>query len=130
VKQIAAGRKTIFKLHPNEIVERATKEIRKYFPDELIFTDGNVHHMIANCDVLVAQNSSVIYTALALGKEVHSYLDQDSLKRLTPIQNGGRSMERIAEVCRHLIYTPLPNIKWSKSKSQQFQRKWKTSSAI
>ena len=80
VKEVAAGRKVIFKLHPNEDANRARKEIRKYFPNELIYSDGNVHHMIANCDVLIAQNSSVVYTGLALGKEVYSYLDRDSLK--------------------------------------------------
>lgn len=127
VKQIAAGRDVIFKLHPNENIGRATKEIRKYLPDSPIYVEGNVHHMIANCDVLIAQNSSVIYTALALGKEVYSYLDQVTLKKLLPIQNGGKSAERIADVCRQLIYTPLSEVKWSKSKSQRLQRKWETS---
>ncbi len=130
VKQIAAGRKIIFKLHPNENVGRAVREIRKFFPDEPIYTDGNVHHMIANCDVLVAQNSSVIYTALALHKEVYSYLDQNTLKKLLPLQNGGRSTERIAEVCRQLVHSPLARVKWSKSKSRRLQRKWETSNAI
>lgn len=130
VKQISGGRNVIFKLHPNENVKRATREIRKYFPVAPIYTEGNVHHMIANCDVLVAQNSSVIYTGLALGKEVYSYLDQDQLRKLLPIQNGGKSAERIAEVCRQLVYTPMAQVKWSKAKSRRLQKKWKTSNAI
>jgi hypothetical protein len=114
-------------LHPNENINRAIREIRKYFPESPIYTGGNAHHMIANCDVLIAQNSSAIYTALALGKEVYSYLDQATLKKLLPVQNGGKSAERIAEVCRQLIYTPLSEVKWSKSKSRRLQRKWETS---
>ena len=119
VKQVAAGRKIIFKLHPNENADRARKEIRKYFPDEPIYyTEGNVHHMIANCDVLIAQNSSVVYTGLALGKQVYSYLNGEMLKKLLPIQNGGKSAERIAEVCRQLVYTPLAQVKWTWSKNR------------
>ena len=102
VRQISAGRDIIFKLHPNENAQRALREIRKYFPDAPIYTEGNAHHMIANCDVLIAQTSSVVFTGLALGKEVHSYLDQEVLKKLLPLQNGGKSLERIAEVCRQL----------------------------
>lgn len=118
VKQIAAGRNVIFKLHPNENADRASREIRKHFPDEPIYTGGNVHHMIANCDVLIAQNSSVVYTGLALGKAVYSSLDRDVLKKLLPIQNGGKSGERIAEVCRQLVYTPLGELKWNGAKNK------------
>lgn len=130
VKQISNGRKIIFKLHPNEDAERAKKEIRKYFPDEPIYVNGNVHHMIANYDILIAQNSSVVYTGLALGKEVYSYLDQSVLTKLLPIQNGGKSAERIAEVCRQLVYIPLTEIKWNKLKGKQIKRKWEISEAI
>jgi len=118
VKEIAGGRKIIFKLHPNENSSRAQKEIRKYFPDELIYVDGNVHHMIANCDVLIAQNSSAIYTGLALGKEVHSYLDGALLLKLLPVQNGGKSAERISEVCRQLIFAPLTKTRWNEVKNK------------
>ena len=127
VKRIANGRKIIFKLHPNEDPHRAIREIRRYFTDELIYTTGDVHQMIANCEVLIAQTSSVIFTGLALGKEVHSYLREDILKRLLPVQNGGGSSERIAEVCRQLINTPLTQVKWSYSKSRMLQRKWEAS---
>ncbi|MCX8116427.1 MAG: hypothetical protein N3G78_00665 [Desulfobacterota bacterium] len=98
--EIADGRQLIFKLHPNEKVERATREILKLAPRALIFARGNTNHMIANCDVLVTQYSSVVYIGLALGKEVHSYFDLSLLKRLMPIQNGGASAKNIAEVCK------------------------------
>ena len=130
VTQVAAGRNVIFKLHPNEHIQRATREIRKYFPDAPIYTTGNAHHMIANCEVLIAQTSSVIFTGLALGKEVHSYLDQNTLKKLLPLQNGGKSTERIAEVCRQLLFTPLPQVRWTKSKSRRLQSEWEISNAI
>jgi hypothetical protein len=106
--KIAAGRQLIFKLHPNENFERARREIEQYAPGALIFTDGNVHEMIANCDVLITQYSSVVYTGIALGKEVHSYFDLDELKRLAPMQNNGASAGRIADVCRRLLNQPQP----------------------
>jgi len=103
VEAIAAGRPLIFKLHPNENVERATREIRARFPDVPVLSAGNTNHMIANCDVLITQYSSVVYVGLALGKECHSYFDPALLKRLAPLQNGGRSAERIAQVCERLL---------------------------
>lgn len=101
--EIAAGRPLIFKLHPNEQADRATREIRQLAPDALVFTDGDVNHMIARCEVLVTQYSTVVYTGLALGKECHSYFDLDRLRRLMPLQNGGRSAELMAAVCRHVL---------------------------
>ena len=123
VCRLAGGRQILFKLHPNENAARATREIRKYFPDEPIYTEGNVHHMIANCAILIAQNSSVIYTGLALGKEVHSSLDRATLQKLAPVQNGGKSAERIAEVCRQLIQTPLAEINRARLKGK-FHQTW------
>jgi hypothetical protein len=121
VRQIAGDRQIIFKLHPNEDTNRARKEIRKYFPGELVYTDGNVHHMIANCDVLIAQNSSVIFTGLALGKEVHSYLDLAQLKKLLPVQNKGHSAEIIADICRQLVTIPLAELRWKGAKQKLTQ---------
>lgn len=105
--KIANGRQLIFKLHPNENHPRAISEINKYAPDALVFTKGNVHEMIANCDVLITQFSTVVYTGIALGKEVHSEFDIEELKRLTPIQNNGKSAENIAEVCKILIQNDI-----------------------
>jgi hypothetical protein len=96
--KIAAGRQLLFKLHPNENIERATGEIEKHAPGSLVFSSGNTDHMIANCDVLITKYSSVVYVGLALGKEVHSYFDLDKLKKLLPIQNDGTSAAAIARV--------------------------------
>jgi hypothetical protein len=79
----------------------------------MVFTDGNVNHMIANCDALVTQYSSVVYVGLALGKEVHSYLNMDELRRLAPIQNGGASARRIAEHACRLLELPVVSPKSS-----------------
>lgn len=104
--KIADGRQLIFKLHPNEKVERATREINKYAPGALVYHKGNINHMIANCDVLVTIYSSVVYIGMALGKEVHSAFNIEELKQLTPLQNNGTSAERIARVALHLLEAP------------------------
>ena len=82
--KIAKGRQLIFKLHPNERAQRATKEIMKYAPDSLVFTSGNINHMIANCDELITQYSSCVYIGIALGKKVHSYFDVNDCINLPP----------------------------------------------
>jgi hypothetical protein len=38
---------------------------------------------------------------LALGKPVHSYFELEELKRLQPIQTGGKSAAQIADLARH-----------------------------
>lgn len=103
---LAGKREIIFKLHPNENLARAIKEIRKVAPTAKVFLDGNINHMIANCSVLITQYSSVTFVGLALGKEVHSYLNLDALRRLLPLQNGGASAQRIAELARQLLHMP------------------------
>ena len=103
VGRIAAGRPLVFKLHPNENVLRSTREIRRRFPAALVLERGNTNHMIANCDVLITQYSSVVYVGLALGKECHSYFPLETLRRLAPIQNGGTSAACIADVCREVV---------------------------
>lgn len=98
------GKRLIFKLHPNEIFERAAFEIRQNSPiDTLIFQDGNTNEMIANCEILITQWSSVAFVGLALQKETYSYFDMDFLKSVLPIQNGGISSQKIAEVGMNLI---------------------------
>ena len=101
--KIANGRQLIFKLHPNEKVERATQEINKYAPGALIYTSGNINYMIANCDALITQFSTTVYVGLLFGKEVHSSFDIEELKRLMPIQNNGTSAEKIAQIGKHLL---------------------------
>jgi hypothetical protein len=97
---IAAGRPVIFKLHPAEQHDRATWEIRSIVPGAIILADGNTEHMIANCALLIAQYSTVAFTAALLGKEVHSYLEPEFLRTALPVQNAGMSARNIAEVCR------------------------------
>ena len=97
---IARGREVIFKLHPAERHDRAVREIRALAPSALILSDGNTEHMIANCSAVVAQYSTVAFTAAALGKEVHSYIDPELLRKILPIQNGGTSARHIAAVVR------------------------------
>jgi hypothetical protein len=102
--RLAAGRQLIFKLHPNEDKERAIGEIREAAPPEaLVFTEGNTEQMIANCDELITQYSTVVYIGIALGKKVHSYFDVEKLKQLAPVQNGGQSAALIADLCRRYV---------------------------
>ncbi|MCE2995481.1 MAG: hypothetical protein ACK5RG_07315 [Cyclobacteriaceae bacterium] len=103
----ANGRTLIFKLHPNEKKERAIREIKENTPPgTLIYTDGNINHMIYHCDELITQYSTVVYVGLALGKKVHSYFNMDELRKKTPIQNEGKSAAHIAEICRRYIEYP------------------------
>lgn len=100
--QIAGDRPLIFKLHPNENLVRATSEIKTWAPGARIFSSGPTEQMVANCDVLITQFSSVVFVGLALGKEVHSYHPLEMLRRLMPEQN--RSAARnIARECRQLL---------------------------
>src|SRR5262249_20314964 len=98
--KIAGDRPVIFKLHPAERHDRAEREIRSIQPTAMILTEGNTEQMIANADAVVAQQSTVAFTAAALGKEVHSYIDPGHLRRGLPLQNGGTSARNIAEICR------------------------------
>ena len=103
VERIAGGRPLVFKLHPNEDHARAASEIRARFPGAMVFAHGDTNAMIANCDVLITQFSTVVYVGLALGKECHSYFDLEELRRLMPVQNGGTSGANIAQVCRSAL---------------------------
>jgi len=102
--EIANGRRLLFKLHPNEKFDRAKAEIERYTPKgTLVFQAGNTNEMIANCQELITQYSTVVYTGIALGKKVQSYFDIDQLYKLTPIQNGGTSARNISNVCRSFV---------------------------
>ncbi len=106
VKQIAKGRPIIVKLHPNEDQKRAVFEIHRILPEALILSEGDIYPMIANCEVLITQYSTVTFVGLLLDKEVYSYLNVEELKRLLPIQNGGKSAQRIAAICQDLLNKP------------------------
>lgn len=79
--------------------------------------------MIANAAVVITQQSTCTYVALALHKEVYSQLDINELKRLMPLQNNEGSDRRIATLCRKLIHTLMPvleaihKIPWTADKS-------------
>jgi hypothetical protein len=100
--EIADRRQLIFKLHPNENVDRAVREIHECAPKAMVFSTGNAEEMIANCDVLITQFSSTAFVGLALAKETYSYFDMDELRRLMPVQNGSAAVN-IANVCRELL---------------------------
>jgi hypothetical protein len=99
---IAAGRQLVFKLHPNERVERAIREIRALAPSALVYSEGCAEEMVANCDALVVEHSTLAYVGLALGKEVHARLDLALLRRLLPEQHG-EAAQRIARVACGLM---------------------------
>lgn len=102
-QRLADGRPLIFKLHPNERMDRARREIERIAPEALIYEDGDIGPMIANADAVLTRHSSVVFIAAALGKEVHSDLPAEKLQRLLPIQNQGTSARRIADICRDLL---------------------------
>jgi hypothetical protein len=110
-KRIAGDKKIIVKLHPNEIVKKRTAEVKKYLPEALVYHGVSIDPMIANCDALVARFSSTIFPALALGKEVYCDIDLNEIKRLFPIQNGGKSAREIAEVARELLASAEPIVR-------------------
>jgi hypothetical protein len=97
----ANGRQMLFKTHPNEDQKRAVSEIKSVTPKgTLIFTDGNSNHMVANCEELITQYSTLVYVGIVLGKKVNSFFDVNELYKLTPLQNAGVSAGRIADICR------------------------------
>lgn len=100
--EIAGGRRLIFKLHPNENIERAIREIRTLAPAATVLTTGSAEEMIANCDVLITRFSSTAFVGVALGKETYADLDMETLTRLTPLQNGSAALN-IATVCRRVL---------------------------
>jgi hypothetical protein len=100
--EIADGRHLIFKLHPNENVQRATREIHRHAPGAIVFATGSAEEMIANCDVLITRVSSTALVGLALDKETYSDFDMGELRRLTPVQNASAAFN-IANVCRRLL---------------------------
>ncbi|NWF63592.1 MAG: hypothetical protein HXY38_04720 [Chloroflexi bacterium] len=104
--RIAGNRKLIFKLHPLENAPRAIREISQYAPNAMVFTHGNASHMIANAATVITQQSTATFVAVALGKEVYTNLDRAELERLMPIQNGGTSAKKIAQLSLRLLHAP------------------------
>ncbi len=102
-RRIAADRQLIFKLHPNENIERAVLEIQRWAPEALVYHGRPIEPMIAHCNTLVTKYSSCAYVGIALGKTVYSDFPMETLRELCPIQNGGRSAANIAEVCEEVL---------------------------
>ncbi|MEI7933508.1 MAG: hypothetical protein WCH30_00420 [Chlorobiaceae bacterium] len=100
--EMAENHQLLFKLHPNENVERAIREIERYAPDSLVFSEGKTEEMIANSRMLIAQFSSTIFVGSALNKIVHCGLPPEELKSLTPLQNKSAA-KKIADICRQVI---------------------------
>lgn len=109
--KIANGKMLIFKLHPNENINKRTAEIKKYAPKALVYHGISIDPLIANCDVLITRFSSTVFPALVLGKEVYCDIDTDYLKRLTPLQNNGTSASQIAELAKELLHSTKPVIR-------------------
>lgn len=99
---LAGRREVFFKLHPNEYVPRARREIERLAPRASVFADGPTNSMIANCSLLISEWSSVAFVGLALGKEVYSSHPISELERLVPEQNRSAA-ERIARVCEEYL---------------------------
>ena len=121
--KVARGRKLIFKLHPNENIERATFEIAAWAPSALVFATGNAEEMIANCDVLITQYSTTVYVGLALGKEVHSNFPLEELKKLAPVQNG-MAARNIANVGRELLSVESQQTVHAKRRERSIVKMW------
>jgi hypothetical protein len=100
--EIAGGRQLIFKLHPQENIERASREIKEHAPGALVFATGSAEEMIANCDALITRFSSTAFVGVALGKETYSDVDTETLQRLMPLQNDSAALN-IANVCRRVL---------------------------
>jgi hypothetical protein len=105
--RIAGSRPVVFKLHPNENVARARREIEAWAPGARVFAEGPTDAMIANCAVLITHWSSVAFVGLALGKEVHSSHPLPELRRLLPEQNRSAA-ERIGRVCCEVLAQKNP----------------------
>lgn len=113
---IAGGRTLIFKLHPLENSKKALQEIHEHAPRAIIYTHGDINQMIANADAVITQQSTSTFVAIALGKEVHTNLNVDKLKRLMPIQNGGSSAEHIAQICERTLLIPIDQLQAMRKK--------------
>ena len=116
--EIAKERMLIFKLHPLENAKRAIREIQEIAPGTIVFSHGDINQMIANADVVITQQSTCTFVAIALGKEVHTNLNVTELKRLMPIQNGGSSAEYIANICERVLRTPLEVLQARRKQAQ------------
>jgi len=129
VEDISKGRPIIFRLHPIENKQRARREILSIIPRALVLSTGNTEEMVANCEVLITQISSVTFVGIALKKVVHTDLDIRTIRKLMPIQNGGRSAKKIASICRKVVQIPMDDLKSLINRSA-FHQQWLGSDMI
>jgi hypothetical protein len=80
--------------------------------------------MVANCHTLITQWSTVAFTGIVLGKEVHSYFGLDYLKRVCPIQNGGQSAKHIASICRSFMDFDGTGISFLRQNRERLNQEW------
>ena len=106
---LAGDRRVVVKLHPNEHPGRATAEVRHIIPGAQVFTTGSAEEMVAHCDVLICQWSTLAFVGLALGKTVHSSYSAEELRSLLPVQNGCAA-RNIAAVCREVVGVEPPPV--------------------
>jgi hypothetical protein len=112
--RIARGWQVLFRIPAGDKRQRIIDEVQEWAPSAKVFTDGEVGPMVANCSMLITQCPSVAFMGMALGKELHSYMNLAKAYVLLPLQNGGQSAANIARVCRPL----LPAISRQKSALQ------------
>lgn len=102
-REIARDRKVIYKPHPNENLNRVTREVKMVIPDVDIITKPVLDTLIAHCDTFITQWSSSAYVGLVMGKTIYSYFPIEELEANKPLQNGGKSAEIIAQIAREFI---------------------------
>lgn len=117
-REISGERNLIFKLHPLENTQRVIREIHENAPGAIVFAHGDINQMIANAEVVITQQSTCTFVALALGKEVHTNLNVEKLKQLMPIQNDGASAGHIAHICERILHTPMQVLKAKRRQAQ------------
>jgi hypothetical protein len=103
--EIAGDRPLVFKFHPNERMNRAVEEIRRWAPRARALTSGSGEVLAANCHTLVTEWSTLAYVGLALGKPTYSYRDLEAHRAMLPDQHG-RAARNIAAVCREVMARP------------------------
>ena len=100
--EIAGDRPLVFKFHPNEKMDRAIAEVRRWAPNARYVTSGSGEELAANCHTLITEWSTLAYVGLALGKPTYSYRDLERHRAMLPLQHG-RGAANIAMVCREVL---------------------------
>ena len=108
--QIADGRKIRIKLLPKGHVRRAKRQLRKIFPLVPIVVGDNLNQHFAR-----SRESICVLTAFTMAEKLHIFSDAQDVLSLMQVEQQIDSAEKIAKICRHLLNTPLPEVKDSKS---------------